>query len=282
MARNGLVGIDVGGTLIKIAYRDGGRLVFRKFGAAQSADAAAWVNRTFGAADICLTGGGAHALERLLGRPCPKVVEFEATCRGIVHLLDSRQIRPDAFILTNVGTGTSIHFVQGDRHIRVGGTGVGGGTMLGLSALLTGVGEYGRIVEGAADGDRDRVDLKVKHIYAGAEAPISGDLTASNFGRVYRAGRETAGTNDLLASVLGLVGETVATTSVIAAGQFQTDNIVYIGSSFVANDALKKVVADYTAYKGAFPLFVADGEFSGALGALLSLEEAKVRNTVSS
>lgn len=56
------------------------------------------------------------------------MVEFDATCRGIKHLLDCHGVNLDSFILTNVGTGTSIHFIDSDSNTRVGGTGVGGGS----------------------------------------------------------------------------------------------------------------------------------------------------------
>ncbi|MNE69179.1 Type II pantothenate kinase [compost metagenome] len=48
--------------------------------------------------------------------------------------------------------------------------------------------------------------------------------------------------------------------------------IVYIGSSFIGNEALQKVVADYTILRGAHPLILKNGEYSGAIGALFSIE----------
>ncbi|MNW61582.1 Type II pantothenate kinase [compost metagenome] len=115
------------------------------------------------------------------------------------------------------------------------------------------------------------MDLKVSHIYEGSEPPISGDLTASNFGNINGA---TSGieTPDYLASVIGLVGETVTTVSVHAAMQHGLSTIVYIGSSFIGNEALKKVVTDYTILRGANPLILQNGEYSGAIGALFSIE----------
>ena len=56
--------------------------------------------------------------------------------------------------------------------------------VVGVSSLADGLTDYGTIVKLASKGIRDRIDLKVSHIYEGAEPPISGDLTASNFGRI--------------------------------------------------------------------------------------------------
>lgn len=200
------------------------------------------------------------------------MVEFEATCSGVRFLLARNAISEESYILTNVGTGTSIHHVEGDKQQRIGGTGVGGGTILGLSRLLTGLSDYEAIVQLAAKGARDRIDLKVSHIYEGAEPPIPGDLTASNFGHVLQlASIDDLTEEERLASVMGLVGETAATVSVLAAGQCRVSSVIFIGSTFIGNDLLQDVVKRYTKLRGASPLFIENGEYCGAIGALLSL-----------
>ncbi|HET7657134.1 MAG TPA: type II pantothenate kinase [Bacillales bacterium] len=258
------VGIDVGGTLIKIAYESEKGMQFRKFAATKLDEAAKWVMEKFPDGEVCVTGGKAERFQACMGREVGLVAEFEATCRGIRHLLNQNGHGLDAFVVANVGTGTSIHYIDGEGHRRIGGTGVGGGTIMGLSALLCGIDEYDKIVRLAKEGNRGTVDLKVRHIYEGSVPPISGDLTASNFGRV-SAEREVG---DVLAAVIGLVGETVATVSVFAAEQCRTSSIVFIGTSFVENGPLQAVVKSYAAMKEADPVFVKNGEFSGALGAL--------------
>ncbi|RAV05532.1 type II pantothenate kinase [Paenibacillus sp. YN15] len=264
------IGIDAGGTLIKIAYIEHGKLELMKFPTKQMAHAVAWLKQHFPQAEYCVTGGKSEVLQKRLEQPVKQIVEFEATCKGVLQLLQDIEDRPSEFVLTNVGTGTSIHIVKQDEHFRIGGTGVGGGTMLGLSKLLAGTGEFGEIVQFAPEGLREKVDLKVSHIYEGAEPPIPGDLTASNFGHIPHNPEELQ-PSDLLASVIGLVGETVTTVSVHAAMQYGISSIVYIGSSFIGNELLKKVVEDYTILRGATPFLLNNGEYSGAIGALLSL-----------
>ncbi|WP_010274597.1 type II pantothenate kinase [Paenibacillus senegalensis] len=273
-----IVGIDAGGTLIKVVSRekgDGGALAYRKFHSSDLPGAAAWIRSRYSQAKLCITGGKAALMEALLngcsGYSVSTIVEFEATYRGVRYILNEGGQPLDNFVLTNVGTGTSIHHVQESGQVRIGGTGVGGGTMLGLAALLTGVTDYEQMVRLAEEGQRDHVDLKVKHIYEGAEPPIPGNLTASNFGHVRGRGASFFEKADLLASAIGLVGETVATTSVLAAGQCGVANVVYIGSSFVDNEPLRKAVEGYTILRGASPVFLSNGEFSGAIGALLDI-----------
>ncbi|CAG7651460.1 Type II pantothenate kinase [Paenibacillus solanacearum] len=264
------LGIDAGGTLVKFAFYHKGILTFHKIPSAHMSAAAAWITEQFSGAQLCVTGGKSKLLQSYLGREMQEMVEFEATCSGAAYLLKEQGTNESSYVLTNVGTGTSIHFVQGEEHSRVGGTGVGGGTLMGLSYLLTGHSDYRQIMSLSREGDRANIDLKVSHIYEGAEPPIPGELTASNFGRVLQ-GSDSSRDADKLACVVGLVGETVTTMSVLAAGKCGVATVVYIGSSFVDNDLLREIVLRYTVLRGAQPIVLANGEFSGAIGALRSV-----------
>nr|WP_091171086.1 type II pantothenate kinase [Paenibacillus sp. 1_12] len=263
------IGIDAGGTLIKIAYMEKNELILNKFPVSEMAHVAAWINGQIDAR-ICMTGGKASAIQSLIQQKAGELVEFDATCRGVQYFLEKHGIMDSLYVLTNVGTGTSIHLVDGDAHRRLGGTGIGGGTLIGLSQLLTGLTDYEEIIQAAANGARDRIDLKVSHIYEGVEPPIPGDLTASNFGRILQgASNPPFSKEELLASVVGLVGETVATVSVLAAGQSGATTVIFIGSSFIGNNLLKEVVQRYTKLRGASPLFIENGEYAGSIGAWL-------------
>lgn len=266
-----IIGIDAGGTLIKIVYTENGQLQFKKSPIADIEGVAAWVN-SLGDCEICLTGGKSGVLRSLLTKEAKEIVEFEATRRGVQFLLGRMGRSETTYLVTNVGTGTSIHCIQNDSEERLGGTGVGGGTLLGLSHLLTGVTDYEEIVRLASNGSRERIDLKVKHIYEGKEPPISGELTASNFGNDLFSVSDELTKEELLATVIGLVGETVSTVSVQAARQCDSSLVIYIGSSFIHNPLLKEVVKSYTILRGSTPLFLENGEFSGAVGAMTSLE----------
>lgn len=63
---------------------------------------------------------------------------------------------------------------------------IGGGTLLGLSNLLTGVNDFDTIIKMAQEGDNSNVDMLVKDIY-GDNSPfkeLQGDLLASSFAKV--------------------------------------------------------------------------------------------------
>ncbi|EGA90078.1 pantothenate kinase [Planococcus donghaensis MPA1U2] len=270
-----IVGIDAGGTLIKVAYTKKGEVHFEKYPIAEIEQVADWVNN-LGDCKVCVTGGRSGVLVSLLDQPAQEMVEFEATHLGVQVLLEKNGTLEDAYLVTNVGTGTSIHCIQDNMQERLGGTGVGGGTLIGLSHLLTGVTRYDEIVELASRGSRDRLDLKVKDIYEDKEPPISGELTASNFGQNLFAISDGVTKEELLAAVIGLVGETVSTVSVQAARQCRSSTIVYIGSSFIDNPLLKEVVTSYTILRGSVPVFPDNGEFSGAMGAMTALTKKVV------
>lgn len=265
------IGVDAGGTLIKVVYKTKEAIEYKKFHVSQLQDAARWIN-DFDDSTVCITGGKARLLTSSLRQPAKEMLEFEATCAGARYLLEQSGATRGACVLTNVGTGTSIHYLYDGKQRRLGGTGIGGGTLMGLSKLLTGLTDFDDLVQLAAKGERGRIDLTVGHIYEGAEPPIPGNLTASNFGYVPSL-QLTDGISqeDLLASVVGLVGETAATVSVLAAAQCNVSSIVFIGSTFYGNPLLKDVVTSYTKLRGASPMFLANGEYCGAIGALQSL-----------
>lgn len=265
------VGIDAGGTLVKVAYRDGSGIQFAKYPIAEIERVAEWINELEDAR-VCVTGGKSGVLKSFLNKTAREMVEFEATHLGVQFLLGKMGRNDDAYLVTNVGTGTSIHCIQDNMQERLGGTGIGGGTLIGLSHLLTGLTDFEEIVRLASQGSRERIDLKVKHIYEGKEPPISGELTASNFGQNLFAVSGELSKEELLATVIGLVGETVSTISVQAARQCRSSTIIYIGSSFIDNPLLKEVVESYTILRGSKPLFLKNGEFSGAVGAMISLQ----------
>jgi pantothenate kinase len=63
---------------------------------------------------------------------------------------------------------------------------IGGGTLVGLSNLLTGVRDFDKIIEMASQGDHTKVDMMVRDIY-GSNSPFAelhGDLLASSFAKI--------------------------------------------------------------------------------------------------
>lgn len=270
------IGIDTGGTLTKIAFLSAeNELQLLAFPSNDLQSVKEWILQHASIAAIGATGGRTEQLREVVKdiRSMHYIVEFEATLKGVRYLLQTEKVDIQDAIITNVGTGTSIHYMSEETHVRVGGTGVGGGTLIGLAGLTTGVTDYEQINMLANRGTRHGIDLLVKDIYQGMDTPISGDLTASNFGKVGIIGRTDFAQEDILATVQGLVGEVISTLSIQYAEQNKTKHIVYIGSTLSDNDHLKHVMAHYTELKKHTAIFLPDHGYAGAVGALLNIME---------
>lgn len=267
------IGIDAGGTLIKVAYQENGTINYRSFRSQNSERVVSWIDDYFENPVVCITGGKSKLLAEKLKAPAEMVVEFDATTNGIQFLAKQhKHTLGDVFLFVNVGTGTSIHYVDKGGQERIGGSGIGGGTLLGLAYLTTGMDDFAKIVQDASSGTRENVDLKVKDIFEGTLPPISGNLTASNFGKTEVMMESSNEKADILASIVGLIGEVIVTISVQMAEQSNTDTIVFIGSSFCSNPLLQNIIEENTRMTGKTPVFLQDGEYSGAVGAFLSLD----------
>lgn len=261
------VGIDAGGTLIKIVQESGNKRTYHTELTTEIAKVISWLNEN-SFESISLTGGNAGVIAENLNTTAQIYVEFDASSKGLGILLKEQGHDIDEYIFANVGTGTSLHYFDGKQQHRVGGIGTGGGMIQGLGFLLTQVSNYEELTNLAQTGDRDTIDLKVKHIYKDTEPPIPGELTAANFGNVLHNLNVDFSAANKLASVVGIVGEVITTMAITVARENKTDNVVYIGSSFNNNNLLREVIEDYTVLRGFKPYYIENGAFSGALGAI--------------
>lgn len=269
-----VIGIDTGGTLTKLAYiNQEGELTLEVFPSNEMERVKEWIERHPQVDEIGVTGGRTEQLRDVLKtmKSIQYIVEFEATLKGVRYLLEKEGHQIDKSIITNIGTGTSIHYMDGESHSRVSGTGIGGGTLVGLAGLLTGITSFEEITTLAAKGDRSAIDLLVKDIFQGMESPIDGSLTASNFGKVGITRLVEHPIENILATVQGLVGEVITTLSIQLAEERDAKYIVYIGSTLTDNENLQKVISHYTILKKHTPIFLKDCGFSGAVGALLNI-----------
>ncbi|WP_367121636.1 type II pantothenate kinase [Staphylococcus capitis] len=261
------VGIDAGGTLIKIVQEQGNERFYRTELTTNIDKVIDWLNNE-DIESLNLTGGNAGVIAEHIKISAQSHVEFDASSRGLRILLEEQGHHIDTYIFANVGTGTSLHYFDGQDQQRVGGVGTGGGMIQGLGYLLSNITDYTELTNLAQKGDRDSIDLKVKHIYKDSEPPISGDLTAANFGNVLHHLDNNFSSADKLSSVIGVVGEVITTMAITLAREYQTENVVYIGSSFNNNNLLREVIENYTVLRGFKPYYIENGAFSGALGAL--------------
>ena len=266
------IGIDAGGTLTKIAYWDEmQQMAFNSFLSSDFQAIKDWVDSNHSFASICLTGGRAEQLKKYLdsNEEIPYIVEFDATMNGVMYQMKLEGVQSEKAIIANIGTGTSIHLMNGSSHSRLGGTGIGGGTLLGLGITLTGKSNYKEIVELSQEGNRSTIDVLVSDIYKNNKLPINGTLTASNFGGVALKSADNRNEADYLAGVQGIIGEVVASLCIQAADAHNVEDIIYIGSTLEENRLLQEIMESYTILKQKKPIFLEKHGYSGAIGALL-------------
>ncbi len=233
-----IIGIDVGGSTTKIVgFRtEGGasKIIEPQFVKANDP-----VTATYGAFGkftdenrisisdidrIYMTGVGSSYIKNdLYSIECERVAEFNCIGRGGLYLSGL-----DDALVVSMGTGTALVHASKKKGIKyLGGTGVGGGTLVGLSKLLTGAESISHIVELAEGGDLANIDLRIKDMTAAdALGVLPGDMTAANFGNV----SDVAGKSDIALGILNTVFETVAMVSVFAARSCSVSNIVLTGN----------------------------------------------------
>jgi type II pantothenate kinase len=267
-----LAGLDLGASLHKVALaRDPalGDVELATFAACDRDAALAFV-RERSASRVVLAGGRADAAAAELA-PVPTfvVAEFDAWARGAA-VLTARAGTPvdEPYLLVSLGTGTSILLVADGRATRVGGTALGGGTLVGLGSLLLGVERFDELTALAARGSRRDVDLLLGDVYPAIAVP---DFTASHFGKM-RSRRPA----DVAHALAGLIAENVALMAVTHAMAHGVTCVVYGGSTLRENPALADVLTTMTGYSGLRVVVLAEGAHCGAVGCLaMAFDDAR-------
>ncbi len=173
---------------------------------------------------VMMTGVGAsHVKKSLYGLDCHRVAEFDSIGRGGTYLSSLS----DALVVS-MGTGTAIVHARADGTMKyLGGTGVGGGTLMGLSKLLLNAESVGYIEKYAESGSLDNVDLRIKDMIASDTiSRLEANLTASNFGKL----DDAASKADVALGIMNLVFETVGMISVFAAKSVGAKNVILTGN----------------------------------------------------
>lgn len=233
-----VIGIDVGGSTTKIVgfkKTDSGRELIKP----QLVKANDPVTSIYGAfgkftdenrlalSDIdkvMMTGVGSAYLSRgLYGLECVKVPEFESIGLGGLYLSGL-----DRALCVSMGTGTAlVNATKGGEMIYLGGTGVGGGTLMGLSRLLLQAEDIDHISDMANSGNLANIDLRISDMTKnGTLDELSRDLTAANFGNV----SDLAAKDDIASGLMNMVLETVGMISIFGARSCGVKDIVLTGN----------------------------------------------------
>jgi len=219
---------------------------------------------------LAVTGGKHLQLGEIIeSTPIIHVNEIDAIGEGSMHL--SGLSKEQSVIIVSAGSGTACIHAHKGNFTHCSGTGVGGGTVLGLSKLMLGTDNPEEIALLANKGSEGNVDLILEDVVSGPIGQLPSDTTAVNFGKVPKVNDRFA-KEDIAAGIVNLVGQTAARIATSVAMIFKADQIVVVGRTptFIG---LRNSLEQAAALTGFTPHFPENGEYASALGALLMAEK---------
>ncbi len=210
---------------------------------------------------VITTGVGSSFLQDdLLGLSLLKIEEFRALGYGGLLLSGLKKA-----VVASVGTGTAFVKAHGRCIRHMGGTGVGGGTILGLSKSMVHLSSFDNIVEMASTGSLENIDLSIGDISHTNIANLPSTITASNFGKM----NDQASRNDICRGVLNMVFQVVGMMAIFAARTERDTDIVMAGKMVHVPQAAKTFSELGKLYNINFHI-PRLAEYSTAIGAAIS------------
>lgn len=265
------VGIDIGGSTTKIVGVCDGKIISPLKVRADDPVASAYgafgkflsVNAlTIEQIDkVMFTGVGSSFVGAgMYGIATEKVDEFRAIGLGGKLLAGVERA-----IIVSMGTGTAFVRVDGDKIEHIGGTGVGGGTLIGLCDKMAGVRSVAHIVELAEQGTLANVDLTVGDISHAPIASMTAETTASNFGKL----SDIATAGDMALGALNLVFQTIGMLAVFSTRQDDISSVVLTGNLAKVPFA-RKIFSDFESLYPIKFTIPENADFATAIGAAIS------------
>lgn len=228
-----VIGIDVGGSTTKIVGLKDGEIISPMFITATDPVSSLFgafgkyiYNNKIALSDIehvMITGvGSAYVEGNIYGLPTSKADEFQSDGLG-AHFGS----KLDKLIVVSMGTGTTLIQVEGDNIRYLGGLGMGGGTLMGLSSLLLKTTNIDTIQELAERGNVKNVNLQIEDICKNDLEGLPLYATASLFGKVANS---HACDEDIAIGIYYLVIQTIGCAAVLSALNSGIKDIVPIGN----------------------------------------------------
>lgn len=228
-----IIGIDIGGSTTKIIGYDNSEMF-----SPMLVKAADPISSVYGALGkflstnklsleniekIMITGvGSSFVKDDLFNIPTTRIDEFRATGMGGLFLSGLKRA-----IIVSMGTGTALVTAENNIVKHIGGTGVGGGTLLGLSNRMLNVRSFNDLIETAQGGNIANIDLTIGDISTDSNVgALPPETTASNFGKI----SDLASKSDLALGIINLVFQTIGMLSVFATRIDNIKDIVLTGN----------------------------------------------------
>ena len=171
---------------------------------------------------VMLTGvGSAYINEPIYNLPTEKAEEFIADGLGARY-----ETKLDRMIVVSMGTGTSIVKCDGEDIKHIGGIGIGGGTLQGLSRLLLKTDDILQVAKLAEEGDVSHINLLIKDISAKPLPGLPMDAIASLCGNA----KSNASREDIAIGLIWMVLQSICSASILSSLGSGIKDFVMIGN----------------------------------------------------
>ncbi|QUB47795.1 type II pantothenate kinase [Prevotella sp. oral taxon 475] len=171
---------------------------------------------------VMLTGvGSAYIDTPIYGLPTGKAEEFLADGLGARY-----ETGLDRMIVVSMGTGTSLVQCDGPRIEHIGGIGIGGGTLQGLSRILLKTDDIKQVSTLAMQGDISNINLLIGDISAQPLPGLPMDATASLFGNA----KSNASREDIALGLVCLVLQSIGSGTILSSLNTGIKEFVLIGN----------------------------------------------------
>jgi len=260
-----ILGYDKGSSAVKIVALEGNKVLFTKSIVGSEKPAGDLVldfvkENNISAENvtvIAVTGVGAEKcqFDGFNGKiSC--VPEIEAIGEGGLWLSGL-----DEAVVVSIGTGTSIALAKNGGYSHIGGSGVGSGTLRGISKKMFGTTDVTELFKLAEQGNRLTVDITIGDLFSGTDT-LPPDLTASNLAKA----SDDATSADWAMALVNTVMEVAGSHAALACNGYGVKNVIITGG--ISQTKIAKAV--YDGFSKLYKLYYVIPEFSGfatAIGA---------------
>lgn len=293
-------GVDIGGTLAKLAYIDllpvnseldfissKGTVHLRVYENSNIPKLLEYMQSlNFNDPVLPMTGGGSYKycslFETTLNTKVLKVDEMESLFKGFTAVinevptpaykfsLETGKIPLDPMplpsILCNIGSGVSVCKIS-NKIERLTGTCLGGGTALGLASMFLGVKSYDELLELCFIGNADNVDL----LYSDIVKPDGSPVLAVSLGKLALGEKNAFKREDIAKSIINMVAYNIGHMAYLAGKLEDIGQVCFIGNFIRGYDYIIDRISfavNYWSAGNAVALFMKHDGYFGALGCL--------------
>ncbi|WP_196888684.1 hypothetical protein [Aureivirga sp. CE67] len=202
---------------------------------------------------ILITGTGSNKIEKKGNYIF--INELEASA----HIAKTKSL--DSCIIVNIGTGTSFVKYEKGETTHLIGTGIGGGTLLGLSQRLLGTNSSFEIEKLAENGNLNEINITANDLFEESFSFLKGDITISNFAK------NSTETNNLAIGICSLVAEPIVSILKAHLENMDSKKVLFCGGT-TENQSIRLILEKYSKLFEFDYHFLEDPIYGTCLGAI--------------